>query len=124
MARSSTDPVFAALADPHRRAILDRLKDGQRPAGELGAGLSISQPAVSQHLAVLLDAGLVSRERRGRVQMYELVPGVLSDVAEWVGAYSKFWDDRLNKLGEHLAKRRAATTEHPPMSPPTSEPTP
>lgn len=112
------DSVFVAIADPTRRQILDRLRQGPHPAGELGVGLGITQPAVSQHLGVLLGAGLVTRERRGRLQMYQLSHGVLAGVADWVAAYSAFWDDRLNRLGQYLAKRNPQPgSEGDPLEP-------
>lgn len=124
MPAPAIDTPWLAIADPTRRAILDRLKNGQRNAGDLAAGFNISQPAVSQHLAVLLRTGLVARERRGREQMYSIKPGAMRDIAEWVAAYSKFWDAKLASLGTYLNTRRArpagtseVTTQHKERSP-------
>jgi DNA-binding transcriptional ArsR family regulator len=94
--------VFRAVADPTRRAILDRLAQGERPALELAAGFDMSQPAISQHLKVLRDAGLVHQQRQGRTRIYSLRPERLRQVYDWVERYSRFWDDRLDALGRYL----------------------
>lgn len=116
MPAPAIDTLWLAIADPTRRAILDRLKGGERNAGDLAEGFDISQPAVSQHLAVLLRTGLVARERRGREQVYSIKPGAMREVAEWVATYSKFWDAKLASLGAYLDKRRAKSAQ-PPAKP-------
>jgi DNA-binding transcriptional ArsR family regulator len=101
--RSETS-VFAALADGTRRAILLALVDGERTAGELGAPLGASQSALSQHLAMLRRTELVTTRREGRNQIYALRPQALLEVATWMQHFDRFWDDRLARLGRHLAK--------------------
>jgi len=97
--------LWSAVADPTRRALLDRLRAGPTAATELGQGLSMSKPAISQHLGVLLDAGLVARERRGRSQVYSLSAEGLKPVADWVREFERFWDDRLARLGAYLNRK-------------------
>jgi len=96
--------VFRALADPTRRQLLDLLRDGQMPVMELAETFRMSLPAVSQHLKVLKQAGLVSERRQGRQRFYQLQAGPLEEVMDWVGHYEKFWAARLTRLGEHLRK--------------------
>lgn len=92
------DMTFHALADPTRRAFLAQLADGPRAAGQLIPPHPISQPGVSRHLRVLRESGLVRASREGRRQMYSLVPERLRSVAEWIGHFERFWDDRLGVL--------------------------
>jgi DNA-binding transcriptional ArsR family regulator len=96
--------VFHAVADPTRRAILDRLKMGTAPVHELAEGLPISRPAVSKHLRVLRDAHLVREKRDGRERVYELNPGPLRDVASWIEGYRAFWSQNLQSLKAFLEK--------------------
>ena len=97
-----TDAAFRALADPTRRAILDRLRAGERTAGELGADFAMSQPALSQHLRVLRDAGLVTQRPDGRRRWYRIDPVGLRAVYDWLEHYAAFWDERLRALGRYL----------------------
>lgn len=97
------DP-FVAVADPTRRALLDRLRHGSAPVASLAEGFTMSRPAISQHLRVLRDARLV-REHRGkdgRQRIYELTPGPLVEVAQWAQAYQAFWLASLSNLKRHL----------------------
>ena len=94
--------AYAALAEPHRRQILDLLRDGERPAGELVARLEISQPGVSKHLKVLREAGLVVMRPDGRRRLYALRPEALVEVDEWLEPYRVFWSKRLDALERHL----------------------
>jgi len=116
-ARAAADP-FLAVADPTRRAILDRLRRGEAPVTELAAGFAISRPAVSRHLRVLRDARLV-RERRGgddgRQRVYQLTADPLRTVAQWAMAYEAFWPANLAALKRHLegAPRRRARPSDP-----------
>lgn len=99
--------VFRAIADPARRAILTRLAvEGAKPAMALGKGFRASQPALSKHLRVLRDAGLVRVERSGRQLIYELEPEPLRVVDEWIATYRRFWTDKLDALGRHLESQR------------------
>jgi len=95
------DP-FRAISDPTRRAILDLLAAGERTASELGAPFPISQPALSQHLRVLRDAGLVRSRKEGRLRVYAVAPEPLRLVHDWVAHYEAFWTDKLDALGRFL----------------------
>lgn len=99
-AASST--VFHAVADPTRRAILDRLRAGGKPVAELAAGFRMSRPAVSKHLGVLRRARLVREQREGRQRVYRLSPEPLGDVAQWIESYRRFWQVNLESLKRHL----------------------
>ncbi|GAA2844578.1 ArsR/SmtB family transcription factor [Nonomuraea rubra] len=94
--------IFAALAEPHRRQILDLLRDGERPAGELVERLDLSQPGVSKHLKVLREAGLVTVREDGKRRLYALRPGPLADVDQWLEPYRVFWSRTLDTLERHL----------------------
>ncbi|MEX1021505.1 MAG: metalloregulator ArsR/SmtB family transcription factor [Dehalococcoidia bacterium] len=94
----TTDAV-AAFADPSRRAILDRLAEGERAVGELVAGLAMSQPAVSQHLRVLLDAGLVAVRRDGRRRLYRARPEGLDEVRREV---ERYWSAAMAQMRHDL----------------------
>ncbi len=96
------EDVFRAIADPNRRRILDLLAAGEAPAQELAARFDMSFAAVSQHLKVLLDAGLVARRAAGRSRIYRLTPERLRTVEEWAASYRKFWEAALDRLGEYL----------------------
>lgn len=95
--------LFAALADPARRAMLERLAHGPAPVSELAKPLPMSLPAVMQHLGVLEDAGLVRSEKIGRVRMCTIEPGALSLAEEWINQRRIQWVERLDRLGTYLA---------------------
>ena len=97
------DAVFAALADPTRRAILARLADGDRTVGELTAPFPVSQPAISRHLKVLEAAGLISRSRRATSRLSRLEAEPLRDAAAWLARYQAFWDVSYGRLDILLA---------------------
>lgn len=90
--------VFRALSDPTRRAVYERLAGGERTVGELKAGLPVSQPAVSQHLAALRQAGLVVERREGRHAYYRVNPEGLRPLLDWVDRYRDFWPERVERL--------------------------
>lgn len=94
--------AFAALAEPHRRQILDLLRDGERPAGELVEHLELSQPGVSKHLRVLREARLVVVRAEGKRRLYALQPEPLAEIAHWLEPYRAFWSNRLDNLERHL----------------------
>ena len=94
--------VFAAVAEPHRRQILDLLRAGERPAGELVEHLQLSQPGVSKHLKVLREAGLVTVRADGRRRLYALRAEPLGEVDAWLARYRGFWSERLDDLERHL----------------------
>ena len=106
MADDRLSVIFGALADPTRRAILARLADGEATVTELAAPFPISMPAVSRHLKVLQQAGLISRSRAGQHLSSTLRPAPLREAAEWMERYRQFWDASFDRLEEHL--RRAA----------------
>lgn len=94
--------VYRAIADPTRRAILDRLRAGPAPVNALADDFEQSRPAVSKHLKVLREAKLVSEERVGRERMYRLEPAPLQKVAGWVEGYRASWQQNLNNLKRFL----------------------
>jgi DNA-binding transcriptional ArsR family regulator len=93
---------FGALADPTRRHLLEQLAVADRPVSELMAGLAMSQPAVSQHLRVLREAGLVTARRDGRHRYYQLRPAGLTELRDWIDQLEAFWQGRLAALGDYL----------------------
>ncbi|EKF17939.1 ArsR/SmtB family transcription factor [Nitratireductor pacificus] len=94
-----TEPdIFRALADPTRRQMLERLSAGERNATELREGLAISQPAVSQHIAVLRGAGLIEERKTGRQMLYRIRPDGLAPVVDWLTRYRAFWPERIDRL--------------------------
>jgi DNA-binding transcriptional ArsR family regulator len=94
--------VFSALAHPVRRQLLDLLVEGERPVTWLAEPFRMSRPAVSQHLRLLLDAGIVAERRAGRERRYQLRPERLYEVQEWLRKYERFWAGRLEALGKYL----------------------
>jgi DNA-binding transcriptional ArsR family regulator len=92
------DLVFRALADPSRRAIFERLTRGESAVRDLTPRFHISQPAVSQHLAVLKGAGLVTERREGRLAYYSVDPKGLRPLVDWIAHYQAFWADRLDRM--------------------------
>jgi DNA-binding transcriptional ArsR family regulator len=100
------DATFGALADPTRRAIVERLTRGEASVGELAEPFDISLPAISKHLTVLEQAGLVARTKKGRVRHCRLIEAPMRDALEWIATYGSFWEDQLDSLGRFLAKPR------------------
>jgi DNA-binding transcriptional ArsR family regulator len=98
----SLDLVFQALADPTRRAIVERLTRGPASVSELTQPLTMSMPAVLQHLRVLQDSGLVRSSKTGRVRTCEIEPAVLSNAEQWIGDRRSRWERRLDRLGDFL----------------------
>ncbi|MFC7621597.1 ArsR/SmtB family transcription factor [Microlunatus sp. GCM10028923] len=94
--------AYAALAEPHRRQILDLLRDGERAAGDLVQRLDLSQPGVSKHLKVLREAGLVVVRAEGKQRLYALRPEPLAEVDRWLEPYRAYWSSRLDALEQHL----------------------
>ena len=94
--------AYGALAEPHRRQILDLLRNGERPAGELVEQLALSQPGVSKHLKVLREAGLVTVRANGKRRLYALRAEPLAEVDAWLARYRPFWSERLDDLERHL----------------------
>src|SRR5262249_38828076 len=96
--------VFRAIADPTRRAILDRLRAGPAPVNSLADDFRQSRPAISKHLRVLRRARLVASKPVGRERLYELQPAPLQTVAGWIEGYRLFWQTSLTQLKRHLEK--------------------
>jgi DNA-binding transcriptional ArsR family regulator len=94
----SQDSIFRALADPSRREIFERLTAGEAAVRDLVPRAGISQPAVSQHLAVLREAGLVAERREGRLVYYRVEPRGLRPLVDWITQYQAFWADRTERL--------------------------
>ena len=94
--------LFRTLADPTRRAVFERLGEGEMSVSDLHSGFSVSQPAISQHLSALKAAGLVSERRAGRNAFYRLRPEGLTPLAGWVDRYRTFWPERIGKLKDLL----------------------
>ncbi len=94
--------IFRALADPTRREIFEKLAHGGLNASALREGMTISQPAMSQHLAVLREAGLVLTQRRGRFTNYEVNPQGLQLIAKWMTKYRAYWPARIDDLNNLL----------------------
>jgi DNA-binding transcriptional ArsR family regulator len=92
------DKIFQALADPSRRAIFESLTRGEAAVKDLTARFDISQPAVSQHLAALKDAGLVNGRREGRCVYYRVEPRGMKPLVDWIAHYQVFWKGRLERL--------------------------
>jgi DNA-binding transcriptional ArsR family regulator len=107
--------VFGALADPTRRAILARLADGDLAVRDVAAPFPMSQPAISRHLKVLEDAGLISRSRRATARLSHLEAEPLRDATAWLARYQAYWDERYDQLDELLARlqRREAAASTP-----------
>jgi DNA-binding transcriptional ArsR family regulator len=125
MAVDPRPEVFAAIAHPVRRRILDLLVEEDRPVNAIASHFDVSRPAISQHLKVLLGAGLVTEQRHGRERRYRLVPEELAEIYGWLAHYQRFWKDRFARLAEELAagtpadpsaEHSIADTERPPPS--------
>jgi DNA-binding transcriptional ArsR family regulator len=98
--------AFEAIAEPNRRCILDLLRTGERPAGELVEALAISQPGVSKHLKLLREAGLVRVRADGQRRLYSVEPGQLAAIETWLRPHLEFWRWRLDALEDHLDKEQ------------------
>ncbi|MEX2219184.1 MAG: metalloregulator ArsR/SmtB family transcription factor [Phycisphaerales bacterium] len=113
MPRPAAPDVFAAIAEPRRRDLVAALAGaGPRPVNDLVAAVRLPQPAVSKHLAVLREAGIVSVQRRGRQRLYTLNAEGLRPIHAWVGRFERFWD-------RHLARIRARAERQAHHQPPT-----
>ena len=96
------DRLFHALADPARRAMIERLSRGPAPVSELARPLPMSLPSAMQHLDVLVAAGLVRSEKNGRVRTCSIQTATLSQAEQWINARRQEWEHRLDRLGEYL----------------------
>jgi DNA-binding transcriptional ArsR family regulator len=98
--------ALEVLAEPRRLQILDLLRDGEHPVGDLVNRLGISQPAVSKHLRVLKDAGLVEARTDAQRRLYRIRPEPLVELDEWLATYRQLWTTHLDRLEHHLDRRR------------------
>ncbi|WP_250037267.1 ArsR/SmtB family transcription factor [Paractinoplanes maris] len=105
------DGVFAALADPTRRAILARLATGDATAGELAADFPITAQAVSKHLNVLETAGLIVRTREAQRRWCRIVPAQVRSVADWAAQYERLWEERYDALDDYLGRLQQPSTQ-------------
>jgi DNA-binding transcriptional ArsR family regulator len=101
------DRVFYALADPTRRAVLERLSGGPVPVSELAQPFDMALPSFTQHLDVLQDCGLVSSQKTGRVRTYQLAPQPLKTAERWMVKQRAVWETRLDQLDTYLTKMKA-----------------
>ena len=107
MARSATtSDAFNAIAEPRRRDILNLLATGERPVNEMVHSLRLKQPQVSKHLRVLEKAGLLIREKEGRVHRFTTDLRRIQQAADWLDRYRNFWTAQFNALDKHLSKTR------------------
>jgi DNA-binding transcriptional ArsR family regulator len=97
--------VFGAISHPARRRMLDLLALADRSVNTIAGHFQMSRPAVSQHLRILLHAGLVTEQRHGRERRYHLVPERLGPVRDWIAYYERFWDDHLQRLQKLLSEK-------------------
>ena len=104
--------TFAALADPTRRGILARLASGEASVTEIAAPFDISLPAVSRHLKVLADAGLIERSREAQWRPCKLKADPLKDVADWVEHYRRFWEESFDRLDAYLTALQKKEKKH------------
>ena len=104
--------TFAALADPTRRAILARLREGEAPVSVLAEPFDISLPAISRHLKVLERAGLITRGRQAQWRLCRLDTAPIKEVAAWAGGYRRFWGESFEKLDDLLAELQEEETKH------------
>lgn len=113
MARTSTTAdVFNAIAEGHRREILDTLIAGEKAVGTIVADLSLSQPQVSKHLRVLSEVGLVRSRADGRRRLYSLAPERLQPFHEWLAKYEQAWNDRMDRMDDYLKELQAQGEKH------------
>ena len=98
------DAVLQALADPHRRKVLEILRDHPATAGELADSLPIARPGVSRHLRVLREANLVTSEQDAQRRIYRLAPQPLAELDDWLGAYRALWNQRADALHTEIAR--------------------
>ena len=119
--RPSLDGVFAALADPTRRRIVERLALGELTVGEIADEFPISGPAISKHLRVLERTGLLERNVVGRVHRCRLAPETMREATAWLDAQERFWNARLDQLEALLARQSANDKPKPPHSSPRNQ---
>jgi DNA-binding transcriptional ArsR family regulator len=104
--------TWSALADPHRRAVLELLRERPRPVGELVECLGLSQPGTSKHLRVLREAGLVTAHTDAQRRVYALDTRPLAELDDWLAPYRQMWDRRLDALERHLDRKASRPSAH------------
>ncbi|MGE5669369.1 MAG: metalloregulator ArsR/SmtB family transcription factor [Betaproteobacteria bacterium] len=119
MPQDRLSATFAALADPTRRAILARLASGERSVSDLAEPFDISLPAVTKHLKVLERAGLIARGREAQWRPCRLEARPLRDASHWIDRYRRFWEQRLDRLGDYLREMQPPEQAPARMTPPT-----
>jgi DNA-binding transcriptional ArsR family regulator len=117
----SSTATFQALADPTRRAVLDLLRRGSQPAGEIAGAFPVSRPAISKHLRLLRRAHLVQEHREGRHRVYRLNPEPLRAVDSWLDQYRTFWSANLASLKSFVEAEHAKETRQHPAAKPTTK---
>jgi DNA-binding transcriptional ArsR family regulator len=105
--KQADNDIFTAIAHPFRRQILDSLRGGEQSVHRLAANFAVSRPAISQHLRVLVDVGLLREQRVGRENFYALHADGLQEVNAWVSQFEVFWLSKLDALDEYLAQSEA-----------------
>ncbi|MGE0451545.1 MAG: ArsR/SmtB family transcription factor [Vicinamibacterales bacterium] len=113
--------IFAALADPTRRAILARLSAGEAPVKDLAEPFELSGPAITKHLKVLERAGLISRSREGQQRPCHLEPRALAPAADWIEQYRDMWEQRLDRLDSYLKSIAPARARRVPETKKTGQ---
>lgn len=106
------DTTFSALSDPTRREILRRLAKGERSVTELAEPFEVSLPAISKHLRVLEEAGLLVQEKEGRIRRCQLSATPLKDAARWIERYRRFWEESLDRLDKYLRDLQRKEKKH------------
>lgn len=122
MATDRLSTIFAALADPTRRAILARLAEGDATVTELAEPFDISLPAISRHLKVLTNAGLISRSRKAQWRTSSLEVAPLREATDWMERYRQFWDVNLDRLDAHLKRIQQDQQDQPTTTSGTTTP--
>jgi DNA-binding transcriptional ArsR family regulator len=117
----SPEATFQALADPTRRAVLDLLRRGSQPAGEIAGAFPVSRPAISKHLRLLRRAHLVQEHREGRHRVYQLNPEPLRAVDSWLEQYRNFWKTNLTNLKAFVEAEYAKETQQQAVPKPTTK---
>lgn len=99
-----SQPVFRALADPTRRAIIAMLAEGERPVSDIAEEFEMTRPAVAKHLAILKEGDIIHVEKRGRERINRLNPAALKSAADWLNYFDRFWDEKLDQLKKVIEK--------------------
>ncbi len=106
------DAMFAALADPTRRALLAQLARGEASVMELAEPFDMSQPAITKHLGVLERAGLITRRKEGQRRPCKLEPKRLAELARWLGGFQRFWEDSFSRMDDYLEELQRKEKSH------------